>query len=106
MTQSFYRSANGEYLGSFDGAAPPDGAVECPMPTHGNQVWNGSAWADTPAIKTDAILAELNNSDVGMISVIDDIVNLLIAKGVISMDDFPASAQEKLDSRKIIMGKL
>lgn len=46
----FYVDQDGNYLGGFDGAAPPAGAVEVPdPPEHGqDQRWNGAAWEDLP----------------------------------------------------------
>ena len=43
--------------------------------------------------------AELANSDLEFIRVIDDLVEVLIAKGLISFTDLPPSAQEKLLKR-------
>jgi hypothetical protein len=45
----FYVDVAGNYLGGFDGAEPPAGAIEVPSPpAHGLDVWNGSAF-ETPA---------------------------------------------------------
>lgn len=55
MTQRFFVDASGNYLGSFDGAAPPPGAVEVPSaPVDARQKWTGSAWSAPPG---DAIAA-------------------------------------------------
>ena len=42
--QKHYRLRNA-YVGSFDGVEPPDGAIECPAPPHGDAEWVGNAWA-------------------------------------------------------------
>lgn len=44
MTKYFV-DANGVYLGGFDGAEPPTGAIEVPDgPDHASQIWSGGAW--------------------------------------------------------------
>lgn len=44
MTRHFV-NAQGRYLGGFDGAEPPEGAIEVQTPpAHGHDTWNGSAW--------------------------------------------------------------
>ena len=41
----YYADASGNYLGGFDGATPPAGAIEVSLaPTDASQKWNGSAW--------------------------------------------------------------
>lgn len=50
MTQYFV-DGGGNYLGGFDGAEPPDGAIEVPhAPANGDDKWVGGAWAATPVI--------------------------------------------------------
>lgn len=45
MTQKFYRDSDGNYLGSFDGASPPDGAIEIgSAPNDARDQWDGSQW--------------------------------------------------------------
>lgn len=37
----------GAYVGAFvDGAVPPAGAVERPIPPHGKAMWTGGAWVE------------------------------------------------------------
>jgi len=57
-----------EYIGSFDGVDPPQGAVECPAPPHGDAVWANSAWeyngpsaARIEAIK-DSVIARFDDA--------------------------------------------
>ena len=48
-----YRDAAGRYLGAWDGATPPEGAIAVTTPPpHRDAVWTGSAWAydATPAL--------------------------------------------------------
>lgn len=53
--------ASGNYLGVFDGAEPPKGAIEVATPpTHGKQIWQNGAWlAYTPPPNQDTIVALL-----------------------------------------------
>lgn len=50
----FFRDEVGNYLGGFDGATPPDGAIEVPgPPDNARQVWdiNAGVWlAAAPAV--------------------------------------------------------
>lgn len=51
MTQYFV-DGNGAYLGGYDGADPPDGAIEVPeAPADASQTWDGHAWSDAPAVR-------------------------------------------------------
>jgi hypothetical protein len=46
----FYVDAAGVYLGGFDGAEPPENAIEVSTPPDdARQVWDGSAWGAIPA---------------------------------------------------------
>lgn len=41
----FYVDAQGNYIGGFDGAPAPDGAIEVPSaPYHAADIWNGGGW--------------------------------------------------------------
>ncbi len=46
---TYYVDAAGNYLGGFDGALPPAGAIEVPNPPdHAAQKWNGSGYDPAP----------------------------------------------------------
>jgi len=48
MTKYFV-DANGAYIGGFDGAEPPEGAIEVPIaPDDARQKWDGNGWSDVP----------------------------------------------------------
>lgn len=51
-------------------------------------------------------LADLVQSDQEMARVVEDLVDLLISRGVIDMADFPPAAQEKLLRRRNWRGEL
>lgn len=62
----FFVDADGNYLGGFDGAEPPAGAIEVPSPPpHGLDTWNGSAWVPhTPEPTVDELLdADIANAN-------------------------------------------
>lgn len=45
----YFRDTDGAYLGGFDGAEPPAGAIEVPAaPNDARATWNGSAWVEPP----------------------------------------------------------
>ncbi|HET8789654.1 MAG TPA: tryptophan synthase subunit beta like protein [Modicisalibacter sp.] len=48
----------------------------------------------------DAQLRQLRSSDLEFVRVLEDVIELLVAKGVISFTDLPDAAREKLMSRK------
>ena len=50
----------------------------------------------------DRELTPLEASDLEMIRVLEDLIELLIAKGVISFTDFPDAAQKKLRGRQVL----
>jgi len=53
-----------------------------------------------------ATLLDLAESDLEMARVVEDLVELLILKGVISLDDLPSKAQDKLSRRQVWRGSL
>lgn len=41
----YYVDINGDYIGAFDGATPPDGSIEVPEPPKdARQVWSNNTW--------------------------------------------------------------
>lgn len=55
------------------------------------------AWFDNQNIELSRL--QLKQSDLDMIRVVDDLVHLLMAKGVLRITDLPAAAQSKLLAR-------
>ncbi|TBU97398.1 tryptophan synthase subunit beta [Stutzerimonas kirkiae] len=55
------------------------------------------SWQQQQAIKQS--LQHLRQSDLDMIRVLEDLIQVLIGKGVISITDLPEAAQAKLNSR-------
>lgn len=101
----FFVDANGKYLGGFDGAEPPVGAIEVPdAPANAAQKWNGAGWDAVP----DAVSAAqtLVETDAGMIRLAEDIFTALKGKGVLTDADLPQAARDKLAARAAARGKL
>lgn len=48
---------------------------------------------------------DLSESDIGMVRVLEDLINLLIDKGVIRITDLPEAAQQKLLERGALRSK-
>lgn len=47
----YYVDAEGSYIGGFDGAEPPAGAIEVPdAPGHAAQIWDGEMFLALPPI--------------------------------------------------------
>ena len=45
MTARYFVDASGIYLGAYEGAEPPDAALEVPEPPeHAAQIWGGDDW--------------------------------------------------------------
>lgn len=51
-------------------------------------------------------LGDLNLSDVGFIRVIEDVIDLLIAKNILTFTELPEKVREKILSRKDARGRL
>ena len=55
MTTKYYVDNQGDYLGGFDGAEPPEGAIEVSaLPQHGTDLWDGAKWVAQPARRPPA----------------------------------------------------
>lgn len=103
----FYIDATGAFLGAYDGAPPPKGAVEVAAPPDdGRKIWDGAAWQDWPTKAADDAAAQLAASDDGEIRVLDDLIDVLISKGTITLADLPPAARAKFTTRKTARGKL
>lgn len=84
------RNAHGQICAVYD--APLDGAHEALAPDHPDlRAFLGLA--ERPAA------GRLQESDLALVRVIEDLVDLLVDKGVILFTDLPAPAQEKLLDR-------
>ena len=50
---SYFVDAEGKYLGGFDGAEPPAGAIEVPSaPSHASDTWNGQEFVPATPVVT------------------------------------------------------
>lgn len=57
-------------------------------------------------IKSRDTHKELASTDAGTIRLSEDLVDILIAKGLITLDDLPTKAKEKINNRKALRAKL
>jgi len=74
----YYVDLDGGYIGGFDGAKPPAGAIEVPEPPDdARQKWDGTKWLAAPPAEMPEISAE-------------DLWAVLEAKGLVTADDVPA----------------
>lgn len=59
----FFRDKDGRYVGSFDGAEPPEGSIEVPFPPYSaDQIWDGEGWNWTPDRQREIAFERLNES--------------------------------------------
>ena len=77
----------------------------------GNIIWNGPGkkptWAEiagaadleAAAIEKQIAISDLDASDKGMARVAEDVIGLLVSKGLIAETEIPASAKAILDKR-------
>lgn len=80
MTIKYYIDSEGNYLGGFDGALPPEGSVEVPSPPQHalNETWVNGAWVEKPT----TLAAKLDEYEVALDEHINGIVrNLADASG-------------------------
>lgn len=64
-----------------------------------------STQADRPLLETEELL-NLRLSDLGVIRVIDDLIEILIQKDVIQINDLPKVAIQRLQQRRLMRDKL
>jgi hypothetical protein len=54
----YYVDTDGTYLGGFDGAEPPDGAIEVTTaPQDARQIWSDGTWGAIPVTVPDRVSA-------------------------------------------------
>lgn len=65
--------------------------------------WDGKKWIEDVLLKTEydknEALMDLQQTDSDMVRVLEDLISLLITKGVITINDFPVDAVQKINSR-------
>lgn len=82
-------------------STPTSEATECLPPSHHEVLafFSGQESANTSTL-------DLTLSDLKMVRVIEDLVDILIDKSVVSLDDFPADAKARLQMRKQVRTQL
>lgn len=63
------------------------------------------AWISA-RLEVNRKLDQLKQSDLDMVRVLEDVVNILIERGVISFTDLPEAARNKLDERAVVRAEL
>jgi hypothetical protein len=58
-----------------------------------------------PVMPSEAEIA-LQKTDIEMARVTDDLIDTLVSKGVITMDDLPVDAKDKVNNRKALRSQL
>jgi hypothetical protein len=85
------RNADG-VLVRVEGAAFAEATGQLPADDHEIQAW----YANEAVEKS---LNQLKSSDMEMIRVLDDLIQVLTSKGILNITDLPAAAQAKLMDR-------
>ncbi|MGI4839856.1 MAG: hypothetical protein ACRYF9_19800 [Janthinobacterium lividum] len=85
------RDANGQLL-RVEAAAYAEANETLPADNHEIQTWFANA-------AIEGSLKQLKQSDLDMIRVLDDLIQVLTSKGVIRVTDLPEAAQAKLTDR-------
>ncbi|MEQ7920474.1 hypothetical protein ABQX22_14865 [Xanthomonas sp. WHRI 1810A] len=85
------RDANGE-ITRVEAASFAEATETLPADDHEIQAW----YADEVVEKS---LTQLKMSDMEMIRVLDDLIQVLTAKGILNVTDLPPAAQAKLADR-------
>ncbi len=84
MTQYFI-DTDGNYLGGFDGAEPPEGSIEVDTPpAHGSDKWTNGAWVVVAIVPESVpkLNARLTLIDAGYW---DEVVAFVTAQGAIAL---------------------
>lgn len=64
MKTLYFVDASGRYLGAYQNASPPEGAVEVPAPpADGRSRWTGAVWVADAVVAADAARAALAELD-------------------------------------------
>ncbi|WP_407314149.1 tryptophan synthase subunit beta [Pseudomonas sp. nanlin1] len=85
------RGANGQLV-RVEAAAYAESTESLPADHHEIQAWYSNQVVENS-------LKQLKQSDLEMIRVLDDLIQVLTSKGVIRVTDLPAAAQAKLMDR-------
>jgi len=87
----YYVDAQGNYLGGFDGAEPPQGAIEVPSaPNHGDDKWVNGEWVEieTPEQTTKRLELVLDNY-------LDEVAKSYGYESIKTMVTYPTSTNPK-----------
>ena len=87
----------------------PEGYTEEAPPSHRHE-WDGSAWVLSDAAKAEIEAEETRDAlaatDAGMARVVEDIIGLMIDKGVFTADEMPESVRDKIQEREALRSQI
>ena len=107
MSTIHYVDAMGTYLGGFnDTAHIPQGAIKVSAPNHGKDTWDGTKWIPYEGLERDQAREDLAASDKDMARITEELVDLLLVKGLILPHELSDEAMDKLVARKLSRSKL
>jgi hypothetical protein len=74
MSTKFFVSANGTYIGGFDGVEPPESSFEVPTaPQDARQVWDGEKWGEIPVVIPDRVTANQFGKQLVALGLLDQV---------------------------------
>lgn len=129
MSTKYFIDKDGRYIGAFSCALmtikveneegdiadeqvevwpelPPGGIEVSRPPNDARQLWQGGRWIDTPEMEVAAAREHLAATDAKMARVGEDVIAVLINKGLLSFDDIPPTARALLMEREEARGNL
>jgi len=104
-----YNPTSGE---AFTVLSLDDVFVSNPPPKLYSPNWNGSEWIETASaediqeIERGKALQTLEASDSGMARVVEDVITVLVVKGLVKESDFLQSVRDKLEERRALRERL
>lgn len=99
----FYIGVYGEYY-EGDRRGPND--IEVPQRPSPEHVWQNNTWVVDPDAAISKKKLEIASTDEGMARICEDLIDVLVLKGTISIKDLPEDAQKKLTERKSLRSQI
>lgn len=103
MSTIHYVDQEYTYMGGFNTEQPD--LIEVPAPAHGKDVWTGKEWIPYDT-STEVAQQELADSDGDVAMIGEELIDILLAKGVIDPHDLSDAALAKLVARKTARSRL
>ena len=107
MKRYYKLDKNGKILASYARQQEGQELLHLEEPENSYHEWNGSEWIfNQDRYDTETAIDDLSQSDNDMIRVIEDLIDVLIDKNVIVIDDLPVEAKDKINNRKSLRDKI